>query len=126
LPEYHYGGLGLRGNEQWADHVTMLTSEGHDRLKGDSTRARWVWMGGKTDGADTGMAVLIHPRNFRFPQPLRLNPKNPQLCVAPSQLGAWDISPGKDYVSSYRILVVDAEADAEWIEQQWKAYAAEQ
>ena len=125
LPKYHYGGLGVRGNALWdpVDQVTMLTSEGHDRVKGDSTKGRWVYMGGKVEGADAGLVVLIHPSNFRFPQPLRLNPKNPQLCVAPSQDGDWSIEPGKPYVSKYRLLAVDGAADAEWIEAQWRAYA---
>jgi hypothetical protein len=126
LPKYHYGGLGVRGNLAWnpVDAVTMLTSEGHDRIKGDATKAKWVHMGGMVDGAPTGMVVLMHPDNFRFPQPLRLNPKNPQLCVAPSQDGDWSIEPGKPYVSRYRILVVDGPADAAWSEAQWAAYAA--
>lgn len=125
LPKYHYGGLGVRGNLAWnpVDAVTMLTSEGYDRAKGDATKGKWVHMGGQVDGAPTGMVILIHPDNFRFPQPLRLNPKNPQLCVAPSQDGDWAIEPGKPYISRYRILLVDGSADANWINQQWDAYA---
>lgn len=125
LPKYHYGGLGVRGNLAWnpVDAVTMLTSEGHDRLKGDSTKGKWVHIGGQVDGAPTGMVILIHPSNFRFPQPLRLNPKNPQLCIAPSQDGDWSIEPGKPYVSKYRILVFDGAPDAKWIEVQWTAYS---
>lgn len=125
LPKYHYGGLGLRGNPLWnpVDAVTMLTSEGHDRKTGDSTKARWVYLGGKVDGTPAGVAVLIHPANFRFPQPLRLNPKNPQLCVAPSQDGDWSIEPGKPYISRYRLLVFDGKPDAKWIETQWQDYA---
>ncbi|MBB5032859.1 DUF6807 domain-containing protein [Prosthecobacter vanneervenii] len=125
LPKYHYGGLGVRGNQAWnpLDAVTMLTSEGHDRLKGDSTKGKWVHIGGQVDGMPAGMAILIHPSNFRFPQPLRLNPKNPQLCIAPSQDGDWSIEPGKPYVSKYRILVFDGVPDAEWIEAQWAAYS---
>ena len=125
LPKYHYGGLGLRGNPLWnpVDAVTMLTSEGHDRQSGDSTKAKWVHLGGKVDGTPTGIAVLIHPSNFRFPQPLRLNPKNPQLCVAPSQDGDWAIEPGKPYVSKYRLLVFDGKPDAKWLEAQWQSYA---
>lgn len=125
LPQYHYGGLGVRGNPLWnpVDAVTMLTSEGHDRKTGDSTKAKWVHIGGDVDGAPTGMAVLIHPSNFRFPQPLRLNPKNPQLCIAPSQDGDWSIEPGKPYVSKYRMLVFDGKPDAKWIEAQWYSYS---
>ncbi len=125
LPRYHYGGLGVRGHEHWdpVEKVTMLTSNGDDRQKGDSTKGRWVHMGGEVDGQLTGMVVLIHPDNFRFPQPLRLNPKNPQLCIAPSQDGDWSIEPGKPYVSRYRILIVDGAADTAWIEAQWQDYA---
>ncbi len=125
LPKYHYGGLGVRGNLAWnpVEAVTMLTSEGHDRKAGDSTKAKWVHIGGEVDGAPTGMAILIHPSNFRFPQPLRLNPKNPQLCIAPSQDGDWAIEPGKPYVSKYRLLIFDGKPDAKWIDAQWQAYA---
>jgi hypothetical protein len=125
LPKYHYGGLGVRSSEQWnaVDAVTMLTSEGLDRKAGDNTKAKWVHLGGVVDGTPTGIAVLIHPSNFRFPQPLRLNPKNPQLCVAPSQDGDWAIEPGKPYVSKYRLLVFDGKPDAKWIEAQWQSYS---
>ena len=125
LPKYHYGGLGVRGNPLWnpVNAVTMLTSEGHDRKAGDSTKGKWVHIGGAVDGSATGMAILIHPSNFRFPQPLRLNPKNPQLCIAPSQDGDWSIEPGKPYASKYRLLVFDGKPDAKWIDAQWQAYA---
>lgn len=125
LPKYHYGGLGVRGHEQWnpPDKVTMLTSNGDDRAKGDATKAKWVWLGGEVDGEVSGVAVLIHPSNFRFPQPLRLNPKNPQLSVAPSQDGDWDIVPGKPFVSRYRLAVFDGAPDSAFIESLWKDYA---
>jgi len=125
LPKYHYGGLGVRGNATWdpVDAVTMLTSDGHDRIKGDSTKGKWVHIGGDVDGKATGMVILIHPSNFRFPQPLRLNPKNPQLCIAPSQDGDWSIEPGKAYVSRYRIVVLDGKANAALLEQLWNDYA---
>lgn len=125
LPQYHYGGLGVRGAPEWnaVEAVRMLTSEGHDRKTGDSTRARWVWLGGEIEGATAGIAVLIHPSNFRFPQPLRLNPKNPQLCVAPSQSGDWAIEPRKPHISKYRFLIFDGSANAGWIEAQWRTYS---
>lgn len=125
LPKYHYGGLGVRGSAQWdpVDAVTMLTSEGKARKEGDATKAKWVHLGGQVDGQPAGIVVLIHPSNFRFPQPLRLNPKNPQICVAPSQDGDWSIEPGKPYVSRYRILAIDGEPDAAWFEKLWQEYA---
>jgi hypothetical protein len=125
LPKYFYGGLGVRGPAAWdkPDKVAMLTSNGDDRAKGDNSHAKWVHMGGEVDGKPTGVAVLIHPGNFRFPQPLRLNPNNPQLCVAPSQDGDWEIAPGKPYVSRYRLLVIDGAADPAVIDRAWNDYA---
>jgi len=125
LPKYHYGGLGVRGNALWdpVDQVTFLTSEGKDRTSGDSSTGRWVHMGGTVDGGLTGIAILIHPDNFRAPQPLRLNPKNPQLCIAPSQQGDWEISPGKPYVSRHRFVVADGAADAAELDRLWNDYA---
>ncbi len=126
LPKYHYGGLGVRGNLLWnaVDAVKMLTSNGDDRKKGDATKAKWVHLGGDVEGQPTGMAVLIHPSNYRFPQPLRLNPKNPQLCIAPSQDGDWSIEPGTPYVSKYRIIVSDGAAAFARLEAAWQSYAA--
>jgi hypothetical protein len=125
LPKYFYGGLGVRGAAAWdpVDQVTMLTSEGKDRKTGDNSKAKWVHIGGNVDGQPTGIAVLIHPSNFRFPQPLRLNPKNPQLCVAPSQEGDWEIAPGTPYISRYRLIIADGPADAPAVERQWNDYA---
>lgn len=125
MPKYHYGGLGVRGNALWdpVDQVTMLTSNGDDRVRGDGTKAKWVYLGGDVDGQPTGMAVLIHPENFRFPQPLRLNPKNPQLCIAPAADGDWEIKPGDTYVSRYRIIVADGKPDAAMLDSLWADYA---
>ncbi len=125
LPKYHYGGLGVRGNQAWnpVNAVTMLTSNGDDRMKGDATKGKWVHLGGAVDGKPTGLTVLIHPSNFRFPQPLRLNPKNPQLCIAPSQDGDWEITPGKLYTTRYRIVVMDGAADTRLLERLWQDYA---
>jgi hypothetical protein len=126
LPKYYYGGLGVRGAAAWdpVDQVTMLTSNGADRKTGDNSKARWVHLGGAVDGQPTGLAVLIHPDNFRFPQPLRLNPKNPQICIAPSQEGDWEIEPGKPFISRYRLVIADGAADPGEIERLWNDYAA--
>lgn len=125
LPKYFYGGLGLRGPAAWDPlaNVALLTSEGLDRKTGDNSKARWVRMSGEVDGESAGIAVLIHPENFRFPQPLRLNPKNPQLCVAPSQEGDWSIEPGGPYISKYRFVVTDGAVDPAMLERAWTDYA---
>jgi len=125
LPKYHYGGLGYRGSRQWEDksNCIFLTSEGKDRSNGNETTGRWCWVGGKVDGQMAGVAILCHPDNFRFPQPMRLNPDEPFFCFAPSQGGEWRIEPGKPYVARYRFVVADGPADAKEIERLWNDYA---
>ncbi|MBM3832311.1 MAG: hypothetical protein FJ403_03340 [Verrucomicrobia bacterium] len=126
LPQYHYGGLGFRGNWQWngKDKTTFLTSEGEtDRVKGNETRGRWCHIGGTVDGQLTGIAILCHPDNFRAPQPMRLHPSEPFFCFAPSQLGSWEISPGKPYISRYRFIVQDGPPDKAELDRLWNDYA---
>jgi hypothetical protein len=126
LPKYYYGGLGIRGNWAWngEKNCSFLTSNGEtDRVKGNETRGNWVHMGGSVDGQLTGIAILSHPDNFRSPQPLRLHPKEPFLCFAPSQVDDWKIEPGKPYVSKYRFIVSDGPPDKNVLDQLWQAYA---
>ena len=122
LPKYHYGGLGFRGRAEWdgKDNCVFLTSEGKTRANGNETRGKWCHVGGKVNGGDfAGVAVLCHPENFRFPQPMRIHPDEPFLCYAPSQLGDWAIEPGKPYVARYRFVVADGPADRDEIERLW-------
>jgi hypothetical protein len=126
LPEYRYGGLGFRGHDQWngKDRATFLTSEGEtDRVKGNTTRARWVHIGGRIDEAAAGIGLLGHPDNFRAPEPLRLHPTEPFVCFAPSQLGEWRIEPGRPHVARYRFVVTDGPADGALLEACWQAFA---
>lgn len=125
LPEYHYGGLGYRGHEQWngAGAAFFLTSEGiTDRVKAHGTRARWCHIGGVADGRYAGTAILGHPENFRAPQPMRIHPNEPFFCFAPSQLGDWQINPGEPYVARYRFVIMDGLPDATLIEAYWQGY----
>ena len=126
LPKYFYGGLGFRGNWAWngKDKTFFLTSEGEtDRVKGNETRARWCHVSGDVDGARAGIAILCHPDNFRAPQPMRLHPSEPFFCFAPSQLGDWEIAPGKPYVSRYRFIIADGAPDKAELERLWNDYA---
>ncbi len=125
LPEYHYGGIGFRGRGEWdgKENANFLTSEGMDRSNGHATRARWCHIGGKIDGQLAGIAILGHPDNFRAPQPMRIHPTEPFFCFAPSQLGQWEIAPGKPYVSRYRFIVSDGAPDKVELERLWNDYA---
>ena len=126
LPEYRYGGLGLRGHRSWdgKNQVAFLTSEGEtDREKGNTSRGRWCDMSGSLDGAQAGIAILGHPDNFRAPQPMRLHPTEPFFCFAPQQLGGMAITPGKPYVSRYRLVVHDGPPDKALLDRLWNDYA---
>lgn len=126
LSEYRYGGLGFRGHDEWdgVANAFFLTSEGEtDRAKGDTSRARWVHIGGRIQGALAGIGILGHPGNFRAPEPLRLNPKEPFVCFAPTQLGEFRIEPGQPHVMRYRFVVTDGAPDRDLLEACWQAYA---
>ena len=126
LPEYRYGGLGVRGHIQWngkGDKTVFLTSEGKTRADGNGTTARWTHMGGLLDGRAAGIAILDHPSNFRSPQPTRLNPDNPFFNYSPSVAGDWKIEPGKPYVSRYRFITYEGLPDRALIDRMWNDYA---
>ena len=129
LPQYHYGGFGLRGARGWngpGDVARFLTSEGAtDRIKGNDSRARWVYLGGAINPAGdlAGTAVLGHPENFRAPQPVRLHPNMPYFSFVPQQLGEFSIVPGTPYVSRFRFVVTDGAPDAAFLEACYRAYA---
>ena len=138
LNKYHYGGLGLRGNRAWLDptatgegapdpaksgHSDFLTSEGKRRSDGNHTRPRWVDLSGEVGRRTAGVAILGHPANFRFPQPVRLHPNMPYFCFAPMVLGEFTIEPGKPYVSRYRIVVHDGPPDSRLLNRLWDDYA---
>lgn len=125
LPEYLYGGVGFRGHPDWNDTLTttILTSEGLGRLDGHATRARWAHFGGWTDGKLGGVAIMGHPSNVRFPQPMRIHPTMPFFNFAPTQLGEMSIQPGKPYVVRYRYVTYDGEPDAVLIERMWTDFA---
>lgn len=128
LPQYRYGGIGIRGNWAWngKDKLNFLNSEGMtDRSKGDNaeTVGRWAHMGGMLDGGLTGIAVLDHPDNVRAPQPQRIHPTEPFLNLAPQQAGDVEITPGKPLTLRYRFVVADGAPDKAELERLWNDYA---
>jgi hypothetical protein len=126
LPKYHYGGFGFRGNWAWngASAFDVLTSEGEtDRNKANESRGKWCRVGGAVDGQTASVTILCHPDNFRFPQPMRLHPSEPFFCYAPQQLGDMEITPGKPYVSKYRIIITDGAPTKEEADNWWRQWA---
>ncbi|NBC65374.1 MAG: hypothetical protein GVY07_06940 [Bacteroidetes bacterium] len=124
LPEYHYGGIGFRGNRNWdnPENVTFLTSEGLGR-EGNTTRPKWTHIGGVVDGEMAGITVMNHPENYRFPQPVRIHPEEPYFVYAPMQYGEMSIEPGSPYTTHYRYVTHDGEPDPEELTRLWNDYA---
>lgn len=126
LPEYRYGGVGVRGNWAWNGEgkALFLTSEGEtDRVKGNTSRGRWCDMGGLVDGERVGIAILCHPDNFRAPQPMRLHPTEPFFNFAPQQAGDMAIKLGEKFVAQYRFVVHDGAPDRTELDRLWNDFA---
>ncbi len=129
LNEYRYGGMALRGSNEWTeteDNPTgtceFLTSNGHARIEGNHTKTRWVTMSGTVEGNPASISVLNHPDNFRSPQTVRIHNKMPYFTFAPMVEGEFSIKPGETYTSRYRYLVTSQKPDANWIDAQWQEY----
>lgn len=126
LPEYHYGGLGIRGLGKWegAGNAIFLTSEGvTDRVEANSRPVNWIHIGGEVEGGRAGLGIFGHPRNFRSPQPIRVHPIEPFLCFAPQVAGDMEIAHDRVYRSSYRFVVADGPVDKGLMEKVWADYA---
>ena len=128
LPQYRYGGIAIRGNWAWngKDQLNFLNSEGvTDRSKGDKneTQGRWAHIGGLLNGGLTGIAILDHPGNVRFPQPQRIHPTEPYINLAPQQSGDLEITSDKPLTLRYRFVVADGAPDKAELDRLWNDYA---
>ncbi len=125
INKYHYGAMAIRGPREWLKPGAgnFLTSEGKTREDGNHSRPRWCDLHGKTDGATCGVAIMSHPDNFRFPQPVRLHPSKPYFSFSPMVLGPFEIKPEKTYRSTYRYYVHDGPIDVERVERVWQDFA---
>ena len=126
LGEHHYGGMGFRGSGEWegpGDACKFLSSDGKTRANGHKSRARWFDVTSDLEEKPTGITFMCHPENFRFPQPMRVHPKEPFFNFAPCQLGHFTIESGRPYVSRYRYYVHNGDVDPETSERMWHDYA---
>lgn len=126
LPEYHYGGFGIRGLAKWdgAENAGFLTSDGiTDRGEANAKPAKWIAMAGAAGEGKAGIAILGHPGNFRAPQPLRVHPTEPFISFAPQIAGGMKISHEETYLSGYRFVLFDGAPDKELLDRLWNDYA---
>ncbi len=121
IQKYHYGGFGWRGPSEWllpkekseATGCEFLTSEGHDRVRGNHTRPQWVSVTGQVSGELCTVAIFGHPANVLHPQPVRLHSDKPYFCFAPCVLGDFEITQAQPLTSRYRIITHDGPARPE-------------
>jgi hypothetical protein len=122
--QYHYGGMALRGDRGWTPKVCQIrTSEGQDRLAGNHSRPHWAALQGPVQGKTAGLALLTHPANFRFPEPVRIHPDMPYLVYTPAQLGDFAFEPGQPQTSHYRFVFFDGEIAPRQLDALWEDFA---
>ena len=123
LSKYHYGGMAIRGAGSWGgNQAKFLTSEGLDRKTGNHTRPKWCDISGPVGDQTAGLAMLTHPRNFRFPEPLRIHGTMPYMVYTPSHLADWSIADKTPHVSRYRFIIHDGEIASDQINQLWSDF----
>ena len=124
LPEYHYGGMALRGSGEWyGDQAKFVTSEGLDRLAGNHTRPWWCDLSGPEGDARAGILFVTQPDNFRAPEPLRIHPRMPYMVYTPSFLGDWEITPDAPHISRYRFVFHDGQMPQETADRLQRQFA---
>ncbi len=67
--------------------------------------------------------MLDDPRNFRFPQPVRIHPNKPYFAFSPMVDGEFRIEPEKTYISRYRIITHDGPPNTEELDKLWRELA---
>ena len=132
--KYRYGGgIGYRATELWGkDNSTVLTSEGKTRDEADATKARWCIIKGETQSEEgnSGILFMSNPQNREHPEPMRMWPSNDHkgkanmfFMFTPIRDNKWELTPGRNYVLKYRLLVFDGELTPTEAEQYWNDFA---
>jgi hypothetical protein len=122
LPEYHYGGFAFRGVDAWSGAEGMqVRASGGVTGRGETEGGGRVWVavtGAVGEGGRERASVVVmgHPTNFRYPEPVRMHPKDPYFCFAPQRAGAFALEPEKPHAVSYRLVIVDGAVSEEEVE----------
>jgi hypothetical protein len=128
--EYRYGGFGWRATEEWdKENSEIRTSEGKTRRDADGSTARWCIVQGNLGKDYGGVALLSHPNNFNYPEPLRVWPEDQNgrgdvfVNFAPTKTKDWLLESGKTYTLKYRLIVFNNHFSAKEAERLWRKYA---
>lgn len=125
IEEYRYGGLGYRGARDWLDKSKreVLTSEGKTLADADATDARWVLQGGIVNGQWAGLTLMDHPKNFGFPNRLRVADGFPYVGFAPMRKTSFAMKPNEPMMFRFRFIVHASKPTPQKLEQLWEQFA---
>ncbi len=126
LKAYRYGGFAFRGAEEWdGDNYVLLTSEGKTKENGHTTRAKWCAHSGAVEEKWSTVVILCHPKNERFPEPMRIWAKGGAFFnYTPIQQQPLDLKPGEVHRFRYRLFVHTGPIDKAAAESVWQDFAA--
>ncbi len=125
LKAHRYGGMGFRGAKEWiGDNYELLSSEGHTKKNGHTKRSKWCAHSGAVDGKWATVVIMCHPKNTRFPEPMRIWDKGGAFFnYVPIQKKPMDLKPGEQHTFSYRFFVHDGKINKEKAEKVWRNFA---
>jgi len=124
VKQYHYGGMALRGARGWTvENSRFVSAEGRGRADGNHTRPKWCDLWGPVEGESAGLALMTHPDNLRFPEPLRIHPQMPYMVYSPAQLGDFTVSSESGWTGRYRFVFHDGPTDPELLTRLWEDFA---
>ena len=122
-----YGGLALRGRNDWTDTVLTL-DDGSEHDKVVATPSRWLDITGRVGGAQVGVTFLDHPDNPRHPVPWYAS-----TLAGPGYGDGWanfvnaaflfheplGLAAGEPLTLAYRVIVHDGAVDTSTAERSW-------
>ncbi|MEO5782439.1 MAG: PmoA family protein [Ginsengibacter sp.] len=130
LLEYRYGGLGIRATKEWnKGNSEVITSEGKNRKEADGSTVRWCMVQGAVNNDYAGLVMMSYPTNYNYPEPLRVWPEDMNkrgdvfLNFSPTKNMNWLLTPGKEYLLKYRLLVFNDKFSKEKAEEAWQNFA---
>ncbi|MBA3520519.1 MAG: PmoA family protein [Rhizobiales bacterium] len=117
-----YAGLSYRAPDS-IKQVRVIDSEGRSGMDARGPASRWIDASGVIDpqfGA-SGLTIICHPANERYPSPWHLWAREGGVYLNPSMLFAepYKLLPGKSFTLKYRILVHKGPGDPAAIEKEF-------
>jgi len=101
----------------------VLDSEGRTGMDARGPTSRWLDASGVIDRqfGPSGLAILCHPHNERFPSQWHIWAREGGLYANPSMLYSqpYTLAPGKSFTLSYRVLVHKGHGDPGAIEKEF-------